>query len=143
MRSREGQWIRQVGSLNQIVSGQTPRQYREDNKDKLREQKQQYREQNKDILREQKQQYRGQNKDRLREQQQQYRDKNSNTCTCVCGSLVNKLNMCKHIKTEKHKLFSKTMDTTSSEHEEYNGYVSTTASDIGSDTSHFDLSSLD
>ena len=64
LHSREGEWIRQMGTLNQIVSGRTRRQYREDNRDKLREQKQQYREQNKDKILEQKQQYREQNKDK-------------------------------------------------------------------------------
>ena len=65
LQSREGERIRPMGILNQIVSGWTPRQYREDNKDKLREQQQrQYREQNKDKIREQKQQYREHNKDK-------------------------------------------------------------------------------
>ena len=92
----------------------------------MRAQKQQYREQKQDKIK----QDREQNKDRIREQKQQYREQNSNKCTCVCGSVVNKLNMCKHIKTEKHK---QTMNMTSSEHEEHNGDVSTAASDIGSD----------
>ena len=89
LHSREGEWIRQMGTLNQIVSGWTPRQYREDNEDKLREQKQQYREQNKDKIK----QYRERNKDKMREQNQQNREKNSHTCTCVCGSVVNELNL--------------------------------------------------
>ena len=115
------------------------KQYYDQTKDRILEQKQQDYDQNQDRIREQKHQYREHNKDKIK----QYREQNSNKCTCVCGSVVNKLNMCKHIKTETHKLFIKTMNTTSSEHEEYNGDVSTTASDTGSDTSHLDLSSMD
>ena len=52
LHSKEGEWIRNMGTLNQLISGRTPRQCREDNKDKLREQKQQCGEQNKDRIRE-------------------------------------------------------------------------------------------
>ena len=110
LHKREGEWIRQMGTLNQIVSGRTAQQYRADNKDKLREQNLQYRKQNNII------------------------------CTCVCGSLVHKLNMCKHIKTEKHKQFIEAMKMTTLEHEPD---TSTTAPDSGSEISCFDLSSMD
>ena len=40
LHSRGGEWIGQAGTLNQIAPGQTRRQYREDGKDKLQEQKQ-------------------------------------------------------------------------------------------------------
>ena len=158
LHAREGEWIRQLGTLNQIVSGRTPRQYREENPDKIREtnrryreqngdkireMNQQYRDQNRDKIKEQKQQYREQNRDKIREQSQQYREHNSsNICTCVCGSLVSKINMCKHIKTAKHKQFIETMSMTSKDAVD-NADVSTTASDTGTDTDSFDLSSMD
>ena len=125
LHKREGEWIRQMGTLNQIVSGRTTQQYRADNKDKLREQNLQYKKQNKDTL---------------RGQSQQYREQNNIICTCVCGSLVHKLNMCKHIKTEKHKQFIEAMKMTTLEHEPD---TSTTAPDSGSEISCFDLSSMD
>ena len=68
---------------------------------------------------------------------QQSREQNKDKCDCVCGSVVNQYNMCQHIKTETHKVFINTMNTTSSEYEEHNGDVSTTASDTGSDTPYF------
>ena len=48
------------------------REYKEQNKDKIREQQKQYREQNKDKIK----QYREQNKDKIREQQKQYYEQN-------------------------------------------------------------------
>ena len=140
LHKREGEWIRQMGTLNQIVSGRTMQQYREDNKDKIREQKQQYREDNKDKIREQTQQYREQNKDKIREQNQHYREHNSNICTCVCGSLVSKINMCKHIKTDRHRQFIETKKMTENDHE---ADTSTTTPDSDSEHSDFDLSSMD
>ena len=171
--TKEGEWIRKIGTLNQLVAGRTKqqyreqnkdklrkqnqeykeqnkdkyreqsRQYREQNKDKIREQKQRYREQNKEKLREQNQEYKKQNKDKIREQKQQYREKHSSICTCVCGSRVFKINMCKHIKTDKHKQFIETMGMTLNDHDAYDSDLSTTASDICSNAANFDLSSLD
>ena len=127
LHKKEGEWIRRMGTLNQIVAGRTPQQYREENSDKVREANQKYRENN---------------KDKIREKDRQYRENNSNICMCVCGSLVSKINMCKHIKTAKHKQFIETMSMTSND-EVDNADVSTTASDTGTDTDSFDLSSMD
>ena len=126
--TKEGEWIRKIGTLNQLVAGRTKQQYREQNKDKLRKQNQEYKEQN---------------KDKIREQNKQYRENNSSICTCVCGSRVSKINMCKHIKTDKHKQFIETLGMTLNDHDAYDSDLSTTASDICSNTANFDLSSLD
>ena len=60
------------------------KQYREQNKDKIREQKKKYREQNKDKIREQKKKYREQNKEQIREYQQQYREQNKDKIKQYC-----------------------------------------------------------
>ena len=57
LHSKGGECIRRMGTLNQVVSGRTPRK-----KDKIREHKQQYREQKTDRIREHKQQYREETK---------------------------------------------------------------------------------
>ena len=128
LQKREGEWIRQLGTLNQTVPGRTKQQYREDNKDKIRETMQQYR-----TI----------NKDKLLEKQQQYKEQRKYICNCVCGSRVKKINMCKHLKTETHKQFIETMEMTLNDHEVCSTDVSTTASDTGSDASNFDLSIID
>lgn len=57
-------------TLNKNVAGQTIQEYREENKDKIKERKKKYYEQNKDKIRE----YREQNKDKIREQNKIYRE---------------------------------------------------------------------
>ena len=52
------------------------KQYREQNKEQILEQKQQYYEQNKEQIREQQKQYREQNKEQIKKQQQQYYEQN-------------------------------------------------------------------
>ena len=52
------------------------KQYYEQNKEQIKEQKKQYIEQNKEQIREYQREYREQNKDKIREQQKQYREQN-------------------------------------------------------------------
>ena len=52
------------------------REYRGENKDKIREFKKKYREENKDKIREHKKKYRGENKDKMREYVRKYRGEN-------------------------------------------------------------------
>ncbi len=48
---REGQIIREIGTLNKLIAGRTKKEYNEDNKDKIAEQKKEYRELNKEYYR--------------------------------------------------------------------------------------------
>lgn len=75
------------------------KQYRENNKDKIKEQVKQYYENNKDKLKEQMkqyyEQYRENNKDKLNEKQKQ-------KIQCICGSLVRRNDLQSHKRREKH-----------------------------------------
>jgi len=83
LNSKEGECIRKIGTLNKNVSGRNGKQYYEDKRSKILEQKHQYYEQNKYI------------------------------CTCICGSNVQKIKMTKHMRTRKHRLFIETLDANS------------------------------
>ena len=51
LNKREGQIIREIGTLNKLIAGRTKKEYNEDNKDKIAEQKKEYRELNKEYYR--------------------------------------------------------------------------------------------
>lgn len=77
------------------------KQYRNKNKDKIVEQKKQNYIQNKDKLLEQQKQYNFKNKDKISEQKRQ-------KTTCQCGCIVNKSDLPRHKKSNKHiKLMEK------------------------------------
>ena len=49
---REGQVIREIATLNKIISGRTKKEYVQDNKDKIKEKDKKYREENKGKIKE-------------------------------------------------------------------------------------------
>jgi len=130
LRQKEGEYIRKLGTLNIIVEGRTLQEWREDNKDKLKEAGKKYREENKDKIK----QYLEQNKEKLTEYHKNYRqehfeenkDKDNERkrndyhkrkdeirvrIICGCGTEVCKRDLSKHLKTEKHiKLMEQKLD---------------------------------
>ena len=70
---KEGELIRGGSNcVNKRIEGRTNKQYKEDNKDKIKEYQKEYNEQNK----EQKKEYYQQNKDKILQQQKEYREQN-------------------------------------------------------------------
>jgi hypothetical protein len=69
---REGQVIREIATLNKIISGRTDKEYYDDNKDKIIEGKKEYYQKNKDKIIEQKKEYRETNKDKMKEYLKEY-----------------------------------------------------------------------
>ena len=63
LRAKEGEWIRRIGTLNKRIEGRTDKQYREDNKETLTEQKKKYYEENKEHITEYKKQWHEKNRD--------------------------------------------------------------------------------
>ena len=72
LRAKEGEWIRKRGTLNKCVAGRSREQYREDNKEQIRETKQQYWINNKEQLTEKNNQYYYDNKEPIQEQRKEY-----------------------------------------------------------------------
>jgi hypothetical protein len=50
LNKREGEIIREIGTLNQRIETRTDKEYREDNKDKIKEKDEEYSETNKDKI---------------------------------------------------------------------------------------------
>ena len=80
LRKREGQYIRQIGTLNKCIAGRSTKEYNYENKDKIVEQTKHYREANKERL----------------------RTATSAKATCECGSIHRKSDKAKHLRTKKH-----------------------------------------
>ena len=70
LNKREGQIIREIGTLNKKIAGRTKKEYIEDNKDKIKEYKKEYRQNNKEYYQEYRQKY-----EKLTEYRQKYNQK--------------------------------------------------------------------
>ncbi len=93
LHAREGYWIQTIDCVNKVIPKRTSKQYYDENKDHLCEQKKQYYEdnkdkmlkknkeyyqKNKDIMLEKNKGYYQKNKERILAQQKQNREKNKN-----------------------------------------------------------------
>ena len=106
LRAREGHFIRERGTLNNVIAGRTNKQYRIDNKEKIRERKQQYRIDNKEKLREREQQYRNDNKGKIKANRRDRYWRNIERLHAkiqcpICHSLVCGAAMPRHQKSKK------------------------------------------
>jgi hypothetical protein len=118
LRTKEGAYIRTLNCINKFIPGRTEKEYREDNKykmkqyyednkDKLLQQQKEYYESNRDKIK----QYRENKKDKTKEYQKEYYESNKDKIsefhktkiTCSCGCEVVKHHLNRHMKTEKHK----------------------------------------
>ena len=119
LRQKEGEYIRQIGTLNKQIEGRTKQEWCADNKEKRKEQGKIYRMENKEKIKK----YLEENQEKLKEYQKQYRndhvDKEKENerkrndyhqrkneirarMTCECGTDVCKRDLSKHFKTQKH-----------------------------------------
>ena len=89
----EGSYIKSMNCVNKIISGNTQKEYREDNKEKIKERKKNYYESKKeDILKNAKLQY------------EKTKDEKNKTCICECGREVILRHKKKHELSRNHKL---------------------------------------
>jgi gas vesicle protein len=72
LNRREGEHIRNNNCINRYIAGRTKKEYREDNKEKIKEQKKEYYEDNKEKIK----QYLENNKEKIKEQMKEYREDN-------------------------------------------------------------------
>jgi hypothetical protein len=73
LEKREGEVIRQIGTLNNRIAGRTNKEWRIDNKDKMKE----WRIKNADKIKEENKEYRIENADKIKEQNKEYRIENA------------------------------------------------------------------
>ncbi len=94
------------------------KQYRLENKDRIKEEQKQYRLKNKDELREKKKQYRLENRDKVNEMKKRYRlenrdkinERRKQKITCECGCVLTKRVIERHRLTKKHQDFVNTTE---------------------------------
>ena len=106
LKKREGEIIRQIGTLNKSIAGRTQKEWGQENQDKLKE----YYQINKEKIKERKHEYDKihyiNNKDKKREYKQQhkerYKELSSEQITCECGCISTKYKLSRHMKTKKH-----------------------------------------
>jgi|LakMenE18May11ns_1017448.scaffolds.fasta_scaffold9957462_11 hypothetical protein len=76
LEKREGEIIRQFGTLNKRIEGRTHHQYITDNKEKKRENDRKYQQANKEEIKQKKQEYYEANKEELRQKNLEYCEAN-------------------------------------------------------------------
>ena len=120
LTQREGQIIREIGTLNKIISGRTNKEWFEENKTHIKEYKKEYQETNKEKIKE----YNENNKERKKEySKNKYQDNKekikahiSELVLCECGCSTRKDGMIRHKRTNKHldimKELAKTLEQT-------------------------------
>jgi len=103
LHKQERKYIEELNStLNQVIPTRTVKEYRENNKDKIKDKIKEYREENKDKIKE----YRENNKDKIKEYYEKNKDKiskiKSEKVECpICNSIVCKGYLTQHKKSKK------------------------------------------
>ena len=101
LNRREGEVIREIGTLNKVIAGRTPHEYYKDNFEKKKEYEKQYMSvpENRAKRNEYQKQYKKDNYEKNREQLLKYR---TEYITCDCGCEVQKRELTRHKKSQKH-----------------------------------------
>ena len=125
LRQREGHFIREFGTLNVKIAGnivdkrEYDKEYREINKEKKKENDKKYNENNKKKIQEYHKEWRENNKEKKRSKDKEYyelnkqkiHENNKEKITCVCGCIVCRVVLSRHMKSQKHINIMKTILT--------------------------------
>ena len=110
---REGEIIREIGSLNKQITGRTIYEYNQVNKEHKREYMKDYHVQNRDKRSDYSKEYRNAHIEELTQKSKEYREKNlekikekkAQKITCECGCIITVGAKPKHVKTKNHLSF--------------------------------------
>ena len=120
LNSREGYFIRTLPCVNKNIPGRSKKEYRHDNRDKLKFDKNVYYQENRERLMqkarcddlknkeynlEYKKKYYVDNKTALIEKTRLFREQHSSLVECPCGSKIKEYKMKDHIKSKKHQCY--------------------------------------
>lgn len=120
LEKRERFHIESLGAgLNKVTPTRTMKDYCEDNKEHIKEQKKEWYQLNKEVVCEKNKIYRDKNKERQKEYMKQYRDDNkgqikeqvSKQVTCECGLTMRKDSITRHNKSKKHQAYLQNLTT--------------------------------
>jgi len=118
LTSRERYYIENNNCVNKYIPGRTCKEYRRDNKEKIKENKRSYQQHNKERIKEYMNLYQLQNKDKIKKQTKDYKQKNKDRIhehqnfqsKCICGGCFTNANKAKHLKTRKHQTYFNNLD---------------------------------
>jgi hypothetical protein len=110
LRRREGEIIREIGTLNTEIAGRTWKEWYEDNKEKVLKQIKEWSENNKEHLKNYHKEWYEKNKEHHLNlskiwniNNREYINKKRNEeMTCSCGCIINISSKARHEKTKKH-----------------------------------------
>jgi hypothetical protein len=111
LEKREGEVIREIGTLNEKIAGRDRFEYYKDNLDKYKENHKLYYEENKDKIREHQNQYASEHKKDKQLYDNEYRQANkeeikirrTSRITCSCGCDIIKDSQARHLRSAKHQ----------------------------------------
>ena len=95
---REGEVIREIGTLNSLIAGRTQKEYQDDNKEIILEKHKIYYKNNKEEMLEK-------NKKNYENNKEIIKEKRNVKITCECGCITTKRNIARHLKSQKHLNF--------------------------------------
>ena len=113
LRARERYYIENLKCVNKRVEGRTLKEYREQNKDALKEEKKEYYQKNKEYIMTKTKNYYENNKEKANERRQTYYDKNKEKLEekrktiieCECGSSFQTIEKARHYRSKKHQQY--------------------------------------
>ena len=111
LHARERHYIETVECVNKVIPTRSMKEWKEINKEKIKECEKIYREANKDHIKVRKKQYNEDNKEHIKEYKKEYRETNkeiirqhrSEKLICLCGSTYSRSGKSEHEKTKKHQ----------------------------------------
>jgi len=114
LHKREGEFIREFGTLNHVISGRSKKEWTHDNKEHCKERAKQYYKDNKEQIKETQKQYKISHSEPLNAKRKEYRqehvteikavyDKWNTKFDCPCGGKHTKAHTQLHFKTKMHQ----------------------------------------
>ena len=102
--ARERWYIENNVCLNKVIPGRTPKEYYQDNQERIKEQTKEYYQDNKEHLQEKRKEYRQKNKEKIKEQVNGYnKEYRKLTYQCLCdGEKHNLMHKARHFRTQRH-----------------------------------------
>ena len=128
LRKKEGEWIRNIGTLNGLVAGRTSQEHYYENREVRLEQQKEYYQNNIEHKKEYDKEYHKLNKEKRQEQakvryedkkeyikqksnenyyknKEKYRARDNAKVQCECGVIHSKGNTARHLKSQHHQNF--------------------------------------
>ena len=115
--AREKYYIKNFKCVNQLTPLHNDKEYRKENKDRIKQNKKEYYNKNQEQIKQHNKEFYENNKQKILQSQKEYTlknkekiaavkkvylEKNSEKIECECGITCKKINMKRHLKTEKH-----------------------------------------